>query len=79
MNNHFQSMCHEFAHYLTKASAVEFLGIARLLHVKLVDDSGVPINADQLVIDVLAAYSGLPRKRKRELIRALRDSIAAAH
>ena len=79
MNNHFQSMSHEFAHYLTKASAIEFLGIARLLHVKLVDDSNEPINADQLVIDVLAAYGDLPRKRKRELLRALRDSIAATH
>lgn len=79
MNNHFQSMSHEFAHYLTKASAVEFLGIARLLHVKLVDDANVPIPADQLVLNVLAAYGDLPRKRKRELLRALRDSIAAAH
>lgn len=79
MNNHFQSMSHEFAHYLTKASAVEFLGIARLLHVKLTDDDNVPIPADQLVLNVLAAYSDLPRKRKRELLRALRDSIAAAH
>ena len=47
MNNHFQSMSHEFAHYLTKASAIEFLGIARLLHVRLVDETNnEPINAD---------------------------------
>lgn len=40
-------MSHEFAHYLAKASAVEFLGIARLLHVKLVDEAtNEPINAD---------------------------------
>lgn len=79
MNNHFQSMSHEFAHYLAKASAVEFLGIARLLHVKLVDDNNDPINADQLVVEVINAYQEQPRKRKRELLRALRDSIAAAH
>ena len=50
-----------------------FLGVARILKAELVRD-GEPLEFDEILRQVIDSYDVAPRKRKRELLRILREA-----
>lgn len=50
-----------------------FLGVARILKVDLMRD-GEPLEFDEILAQVIDKYDVAPRKRKKELLRILREA-----
>ena len=50
-----------------------FLGVARILKVRLIED-GEPRDFGDLCADVIESFEQTNRKRKRELLKILRDA-----
>lgn len=57
----------------TKDPAV-FLGVARILKVPFMTEEGTPKDFNGLVDDVIGAYCASPHKRKKELLKILKDA-----
>ena len=51
-----------------------FLGVARILKVELVDEDDKARGFYELWSDVIDNYNAAPRKRKRELLKILREA-----
>ena len=51
-----------------------FLGVARILKVRLLDDDKNPRDFGDLCADVIESFEQSNRKRKRELLKILRDA-----
>jgi len=64
---------------IPKLKPIEFLGLARLLGVKVIEDKlgedgkPVPRLFSYVLEDVLQTFDKLSRKRKREIIRMMKD------
>lgn len=54
-----------------------FLGVARILKVQLLNDANEPRDFSELFVDVIDFYAASPRKRKRELLKILREANSA--
>ena len=62
-----------FIYELSKIKQPEvFIGVARILQVKLVNEDGESRDFDEIFDDVLNAYSAADRKRRRELFKILK-------
>lgn len=51
-----------------------FIGVARILKVKLIEDNGEIRDFADLFNDVMASFAAAPKKRRKELLGILRDS-----
>lgn len=51
-----------------------FIGVARILKVKLIEDSGEVRDFVDLFNDVIASFAAAPLKRRKELLKILRDA-----
>jgi len=62
-----------FIYELSKIKQPEvFIGVARILQVKLVNEEGESRDFDEIFNDVLNTYSAADRKRRRELFKILK-------
>lgn len=62
-----------FIYELSKIKQPEvFIGVARILQVKLVNEDGESRDFDEIFNDVLNAYSAADRRRRRELFKILK-------
>lgn len=69
-----QGLEERFIHELGRIKDPEvFLGVARILKVQLVKDDK-PRDFGELCADVINFYELAPRKRKRELLKILREA-----
>lgn len=58
---------------LPKLEAVEFLGVCRVLKVKLMDEQDKPRDFSDLLNDLMEAYSAAGRARKKELLKIVKE------
>ena len=51
-----------------------FIGVVRVLRVKLVEEDGTIRDFTDLFADVMKSYAAAPTKRRKELLKILKDS-----
>lgn len=72
-----QDLEERFIYELGRIKSPEvFLGVVRILKVQLVKDDK-PRDFSELCADVINSYELAPRKRKRELLKILREANAS--
>lgn len=72
------SLVERFIQELGRIKSPEvFLGVARILKVQLIEGEN-PRDFGELFADVINSYELAPRKRKRELLKILREANNAA-
>lgn len=64
-----KNITEEFTVCLSKLEAVEFLGVCKVLGIKLVNDKDEPRKFGVLLVDVIQKFSMLNRKQKRDLLK----------
>lgn len=63
----------EFLSLLQQLEAIEFIGISKLLGVKLLDEKE-PRDFYLLLHDCLERFEKLPRKKRREILKILKEA-----
>lgn len=69
---------YQFAECITKIQSPEmFLGVARILKVKLVDENGEAKDFGILYEEVMNAFEESSTRRKKELVDILKQAVSA--
>lgn len=71
------NLTQKFMFELSQSSVINFRGVAQILRVKLADENEEVRNFSDVFADVMAAYDSAGRKRKKELLKILRDANKA--
>ena len=63
---------------ISKMEPIEFIGLARLLGVKLIsaDEGGAPREFVDVLTDIMEKFNALNRTRKREILKLVEKSIS---
>ena len=63
---------------ISKMEPIEFIGLARLLGVKLIsaDEDGAPREFVDVLTDIMEKFNALNRTRKREILKLVEKSIS---
>ena len=68
------NLTQKFMYELSRADVVNFRGVAQILRVKIADENDEVRSFPDVFADVMAAYDPAGRKRKKELLKILRDA-----
>lgn len=68
-----KNLVEDFTIALSKMEAVEFLGVCKILNVKLTKDNNEPRPFKEMLFDVISKFSELNRKQKREMVKLIQS------
>lgn len=68
------NLTQKFMYELSRTDVVNFRGVAQILRVKIADENDEVRSFPDVFADVMAAYDTAGRKRKKELLKILRDA-----
>lgn len=71
------NLTQKFMYEISQADIVSFRGVAQILRVKIADENEQIREFPDVFADVMAAYDAAGRKRKKELLKILRDANKA--
>ena len=60
-----------------KDSSDEFLGVAKILCLKLLDDNGEPKPAEKLIEDMIDKYWDLKKRVRRDILKVVKEAIGS--
>lgn len=67
----------EFMASVSKLAPDEFLGVAKILCLKLLDDNGEPKPAEKLIGDMIDKYWGLKKRVRRDILKVVKEAIGS--
>lgn len=62
----------EFIHLVAKLEPVEFIGLCKVLCVKVLDEEKQPRKFEELINDIIDNFTSTGRTQRREVLRVLR-------
>lgn len=62
----------EFIHLVTKLEPVEFIGLCKVLCVKVLGEEKQPRKFEELINDIIDNFTSTGRTQRREVLRVLR-------
>lgn len=72
-----------FANLITKLDGGEFIGLAKMLCVRVFKEDAVdikgkpaPRKAEDMIVDCLTAFAALNRKQRRDILKVLRTATS---
>ena len=68
----------EFLELITKCSPVEFLGVATMTRVAVLNKDKTPKTFDQILTEVLESFEKMNRAQKRKILRIVREAVKNA-
>ena len=68
------NLTQKFMYELSQSDVVNFRGVAQILRVQIADDNGEVRPFPDVFADVMKFYDTSGRKRKKELLKILRDA-----
>lgn len=68
----------EFLELITKCSPVEFLGVATMTRVAILNEDKTPKTFDQILTEVLEVFEKMNRATKRRILRIVREAVKNA-
>ncbi len=71
------NLTQKFMYELSKSDVINFRGVAQILRVKIADENENVRDFPDVFADVMAAYDKASRKRKKELLKILKDANKA--
>ena len=74
MKNNKKQLNMEFMTELTKLEITEFLGVARILKVKVLKEDETPRDFVEVFEDIVKGYNEASRDRRRELLKIIKTA-----